>query len=415
MKKKKYRKYVLLGVFYLIGLIAGIMLMLAIPYVRHESILLDMAEHAASSYASEQDFGITADFGISYFAYDLDGNCMDRVISGFHNDIYELHLEEDLEYVKNEKALLHYEQITLRSSISETTISQLLSLVAIVPIRKDGTVIGGLFLVRGLEDLPGNIHGFIIIWSIVFALLFVFFFILDRQQAKLDEIQRTYIASMNHELKSPITSIKALSETLLDGYINDPEKQFFYYSTILKEADNLETTVLEILELSKLQSTKNLYKKETCSAEAAFGSILERYTSLCEDIDLEFHAPDLTATSLPVLYTVPNLVSRVLDLLLHNAVKFTEAEGGRIDVTFHTERNHLRVDVRDNGVGISPDDLPHIFDRFYQSEKAHNSQGSGLGLSIVREILNGLKETIHVESTPGSGTVFSFTISIRHH
>jgi signal transduction histidine kinase len=73
------------------------------------------------------------------------------------------------------------------------------------------------------------------------------------------------------------------------------------------------------------------------------------------------------------------------------------------------------VDVRDNGVGISPDDLPHIFDRFYQSEKAHNSQGSGLGLSIVREILNGLKETIHVESTPGSGTVFSFTISIRYH
>jgi signal transduction histidine kinase len=391
------------------------MLMLAIPYVRHESILLDMAEHAASSYASEQDFGITADFGISYFAYDLDGNCMDRVISGFHNDIYELNLEEDLEYVKNGEALLHYEQITLRSSISETAISQLLSLVAIVPIRKDGTVIGGLFLVRGLEDLPGNIHAFTIIWSIVFALLFVFIFLLDRQQAKLDEIQRTYIASMNHELKSPITSIKALSETLLDGYITDPEKQFFYYSTILKEADNLETTVLEILELSKLQSTKNLYKKETCSAEAAFGSILERYTSLCEDIDLEFHAPDLTDPSLPVLYTVPNLVSRVLDLLLHNAVKFTEAEGGRIDVTFHTERNHLCVDVRDNGVGISPDDLPHIFDRFYQSEKAHNSQGSGLGLSIVREILNGLKETIHVESTPGSGTVFSFTISIRHH
>lgn len=415
MKKKKYRKYVPLGIFYLTGLIAGIMLMLAIPYVRHRSILLNMAEHAASSYAAEQDFGITKNFGISYFAYDLDGNCMDQVISGFYNDIYELDLKENLKYVKEEKSLLHYEQITLRSSISETAISQLLSLVAIVPIKKDGTVIGGLFLVRGLEDLPGNIHGFIIIWSIIFILLFIFLFLLSRQQAKLDEIQRTYIASMNHELKSPITSIKALSETLLDGYITDPEKQLFYYNTILKEANNLETTVLEILELSKLQSTKNLFKKEICSAETAFGSILERYTSLCEDIDLEFHAPDLTDASLPVLYTVPDLASRVLDLLLHNAVKFTEAAGGRIDVTFHTEKNHLRVDVRDNGVVISPNDLPHIFDRFYQSEKAHNSQGSGLGLSIVREILNGLKESIHVESTPGSDTVFSFTISTRHH
>jgi signal transduction histidine kinase len=82
-------------------------------------------------------------------------------------------------------------------------------------------------------------------------------------------------------------------------------------------------------------------------------------------------------------------------------------------VTFHTEKGQIRIDIRDNGIGISPEDLPHIFDRFYKSEKAHNSQGSGLGLSIVKEILDGLKETIRVESKPGNGTLFSFTIKTK--
>ncbi len=413
MKKKKYRKYIILGFFFLISLAAGIILLLAIPYLRHKSMLLNIAEHSASSYATDGQFNITMDFGISYFAYDLDGNCMDKVISGFHNDIYELDLEKDLKYVEKGKSILHYELITLRDNRSTAPISRLLSLVVFVPIIRDGTVIGGLFLVRGLEDLPGNLHGFIVIWSIVLVLLFLFIYLLDRQHTKLDETQRIYIANMNHELKSPITSVKALAETLLDGYVTDPEKQLFYYSTILKEADHLETTVLQILELSKLQSAKSIYKKEICSVEAAFAPILERYASLCEDIDLEFHTPDVTDAALPRLYTVPALASRTLDLLLHNAVKFTEPETGRIDVTFCTEKNHLRINVRDNGSGILPEDLPHIFDRFYKSENAQNSQGSGLGLAIVRESLNILKETIRVESTPGTGTLFSFTVSAK--
>ena len=415
MNKKKKTRYMILGFFYVGGLISDVILMLAIPYMNHKTQLLNMATNAAESYSNNQDFGITHHFGLSYFIYDLEGICTDKYVSGFQDEIYQLNTEYYLNHIQNNDFILRYEQISLLENNTGNIVKRLVALIAAVPLKNDNQIIGCLFLVRNLEDFPNNIYGFVIVWSILFLLLFIFYFLLDKKQEKLDEMQRIYIASMNHELKSPITSIKALSETLLDGNITDSKKQFFYYNTILKEANNLETTVLEILELSKLQSTKNLYKKEICSAETAFGPILERYTNICKDIDLAFHAPDPSDSALPNLYTVPELVSRVFDLLLHNAIKFTDPEVGMINVTFHTEKNHLRIDVKDNGIGISSEDLPHIFDRFYQSEKAHNSQGSGLGLSIAKEIINGLKETIQVESTPGNGTMFSFTISTKQH
>jgi signal transduction histidine kinase len=413
MNKKKKTRYFILSLFYVVGLIAGIALMFSIPYFIHRSQLMDMASQAAKSYSVDQTFGISNSYGLSYFAYDLDGNCLDQVVSGFQDELEELSVDDYLESIQQGESLLLYKQILLSNPYFRILQKRLVILIAAVPIKQENQITGGLFLIRDMEILPGTIYGFVVIWSLLFVLLFFFFYVLDKKQAKLDEVQRTYIASMNHELKTPITSIKSLSETLLDGYVSDPEKQFFYYSTILKEANTLEATVLEILELSKLQSTKKLYKKEICSLEKTFQPILARYASLCEDIDLTFHAPDLTDSALPQLYTAPKLASRVLDLLLHNAVKFTRQENGQIDVTFYTEKGHLRIDIRDNGIGISSEDLPHIFDRFYKSEKAHNSQGSGLGLSIVKEILDGLKETIRVESKPGNGTLFSFTIKTK--
>ena len=104
-------------------------------------------------------------------------------------------------------------------------------------------------------------------------------------------------------------------------------------------------------------------------------------------------------------------MSRALDLLLHNTFKFTP-EGGSIILSIYTEQKHLTLHLKDNGCGIPPQALPHIFERFYQVDSSHTASGSGLGLSIVKTIMDELQESIQVFSEPNKGTEFIFTISL---
>ena len=212
---------------------------------------------------------------------------------------------------------------------------------------------------------------------------------------------------MNHELKSPITSIRSLMEAILDGYVTDEEKLYQYYEMILTETSRLEATIQEILELSSLFEKK--IQKEAVSAEQVFKEILFRYSTIGEDQGIVFLFPDIT--QLPSLKTNQKLMSRALDLLLHNTFKFTP-EGGSIILSIYTEQKHLTLHLKDNGCGIPPQALPHIFERFYQVDSSHNASGSGLGLSIVKTIMDELQESIQVFSEPNKGTEFIFTISL---
>lgn len=408
MKSKKKSHAIILGVFFLIGLSAGIVIMLLYPYFSHRQILLNKAADITEKYSRNQILDVNGYFGMSYLVYDLDGNCMDKIVSGFPDMAFGLDMEKYLQRLKGREATLCYDYLEI--SMQSNTRRQL-SLVVAMPVKDNERTIGVFFLIRELEEVSHNLITFVFVWCGIFALLFLFFYLLNRKERELDALERTYIASMNHELKTPITSIKALTETLLDGYVTEPEKQLFYYSTILKEAKTLEATVQEILELSRLQSARDIFRKEAVSAADLFTPILNRYQAICEDMDICFEAPALERLTLPELYTAPSLASRTLDLLLHNATKFTANENGTIQVTFEAKRKALLICVRDNGCGISPDALPFIFDRFYQAENARNKNGSGLGLSIVKEILDGLGETVCAESEEGKGSVFSFTIS----
>lgn len=410
MKKKKKLPYFVITALYLTGMILGLIIMLAVPYFRRRQDLIQIAQDSASAYSREQDFGITAHFGLHYIACDLEGNRLDQYTSGYSDTVIHIDMQKYLNRLKDHGTGLYYDYLKLSmQSRSRNSIS----LVVVSPIKANGNLSGILFVVRELIDLPNNLIIFFTVWTFIFLLLLFFYHLLAKKDAALEQLQRTYIASMNHELKSPITSIKALSSTLLDGYVTDPQKQLFYYSTILKEANILEDTVQEILELSKLQSTKELFRKEAVTPENAFGTVLNRYEVLFSDIDVHFSAMDFQKSHCPELYTAPALISRVLELLLHNASKFVGEENGQVDVSFEEQKECIVVHVRDNGCGISPDELPLIFNRFYKSENPQNKSGCGLGLSIVKEILDGLEENIWVESKPGNGTVFSFTVSIR--
>ncbi|MDO5422884.1 MAG: HAMP domain-containing sensor histidine kinase [Eubacteriales bacterium] len=411
MRKKKERtQRIVLLLLYLAGLAAGLLVFLAVPYFSHKRELIAMAVSAAKSYSSEGNFGTSGTFGLEYLVFDREGHLLDQALFGFPDMAVSIDVEKYETRLNADGPGLYYDRLEI-SMESKTT--RRIALVAAAPIQEADTWNGTLFLIRELESLPNNLTAFVATWTVLFLMLFLFLWILDKKEQELENLQRTYIAGMNHELKSPITSIKALSETLLDGYVTDPEKQLFYYGTILKEADHLEDTVLKILELSKLQSTKALYKKEWVLAEKVFGPILDRYANLCEDVEIQFEAPNFHAAPMPKLYTAPALASRMLDLLLHNAFKFTDPENGLVRVALTPGRGVLTVSVRDNGCGVPPDALPFLFDRFYQAENAHDQTGSGLGLSLVKEMADGLHETLRVESEPGKGSVFSFTISTK--
>ena len=180
-----------------------------------------------------------------------------------------------------------------------------------------------------------------------------------------------------------------------------------YYGIISRESRLLEHSVLQIIELSKLQDSRITFHKTEISPSEIFDIMQTRYVSRCEDLGLSFSI-EKSIWNLPKLYTDPDRVVQLLEILLDNALKFAE-EGGSIVLNATTKYGQATIRVNDTGRGISDDDLPHIFERFYKSE-IDNPTGSGLGLAIAKEIINGLHETIWVQTEVGKGTTFFFTV-----
>lgn len=224
---------------------------------------------------------------------------------------------------------------------------------------------------------------------------------------KLEQTRRDYVANISHELKTPVASIRAMSETLRDGLINDEEKTMRYYNHILHESRRLSRLVNDLLELSRLQSGTVALKREKIDLLPVLEASAETFEQIAEDsgINFTFDKPEY----LPTVYTNPDRIQQVLVILIDNAMKHTP-EDGQVTLTVDQEPEFVRITVADSGEGISPEDLPHVFERFYKSDKSHSSGGTGLGLSIAREVLVAMGETISVSSTLGVGTQFNFTV-----
>ncbi|MCC8121530.1 MAG: HAMP domain-containing histidine kinase [Oscillospiraceae bacterium] len=215
---------------------------------------------------------------------------------------------------------------------------------------------------------------------------------------------------MTHALKTPIASIKALSETLCDGVDPDPDLQRQYCGMILTEANRQSRMVEDILRLSQLQSATDPLPRERVRAGALFAPVWEKYSLLMDCAGIRLEVSD-RVDALPDLETAPAYVAQLMEILLDNALKFVP-EGGTVWVEAEVSGRRAVIRVRDNGVGIAPKDLPHVFERFYKSSHDFNQQGSGLGLAIAREICGRLGEKIWVESQPGQGACFSFTLRL---
>lgn len=284
-------------------------------------------------------------------------------------------------------------------------------LVSGVPILEGGKTIGAAFLIKNLENVQEAVLGYSAFFTILYWLSIYFILLFVRKKRRLELLQQTYIANVTHALKTPNSSIKALAETLCDGMQPDPDKQGVYFGMILREASKQEHMIQDILALSKIQSKGVDFTKTYVDAEKIFGQIQERYAAICECAGISMVISD-RVWSLPALYTNEACLRRLLELLLDNALKFVD-EGGEIRIDVSASKHQAVFCVRDNGVGIKEEDLPHVFERFYKDSSRRNESGSGLGLAIAREIIANLKEKLWAESEWGKGSAFFFTVRLK--
>lgn len=229
--------------------------------------------------------------------------------------------------------------------------------------------------------------------------------------AHIEQNRRDFLANISHELKTPIASIQALTEAIIDGIVDTPEGQRRYLGNILKETERIGRLISELSDLSALEAGKlsihpqNLNLKNFLSAET------DKYTSLLNDKKLSWRIS--IPESLPLVQADPDRLSQVFANLVTNAVRYAP-EGSAIVLKLNHGKNFVTVSVSDSGPGIAPEDLPHIWERFYRADKSRSRHygGSGLGLFITRNLVHAMGGDITVESLPGKGATFSFTIPV---
>lgn len=228
---------------------------------------------------------------------------------------------------------------------------------------------------------------------------------------KLESQRKDLVANISHELKTPLSSIKGYSETLIGSAAGSPEKMKEFAEIIYRNAERLENLVEDILALSRLEQHEEKLQVQPMELEK---SIKEARGHLKHLADLKkIKIRNNVLSKLPLVAADPKKIQKVLNALLENAVKFT-AENGVVSVSAQKMEGEIEVCVQDDGPGISEQDLPRIFERFYRVEKSRTREigGSGLGLAMAKHIVLAHGGNIWVRSCPGKGSSFYFTLPI---
>lgn len=227
---------------------------------------------------------------------------------------------------------------------------------------------------------------------------------------RLENIRKDFVANVSHELRTPVTVIKGYAETLLDGVIaENPEQATRFVAIIQSHSDRLTELLADLLSLSELESTNFSLQLQSTPLDA---SLRRACALLAEKAAAKTIAINLPAEPLPAVLADQGRLEQVLVNLLDNAVKYTPA-GGQIAVQVSAEDNLLRVAVRDSGMGLPPDSIPRLFERFYRVDagRSRDEGGTGLGLAIVKHIVQLHGGTVRAENNADRhGATFSLTL-----
>ncbi len=233
------------------------------------------------------------------------------------------------------------------------------------------------------------------------------------QLRRLETVRRDFISNISHELRTPLASLRALVETLRDGAMDDPPAAQRFLDRIETEVDALAQMVQELLELSRIESGRVPLRLRPTPLSEIILHPVERLQPQAERAGIELIV-DLKG-GLPPVMADSERVQQVITNLVHNAIKHTPA-GGSIAVrsSMQPDRfpNAAIVSVIDTGEGISSDDLPRIFERFYKVDRARSAGGTGLGLAIAKHVVQAHQGDIWAESVEGHGSTFSFCLPL---
>jgi len=224
---------------------------------------------------------------------------------------------------------------------------------------------------------------------------------------RLERMRQDFVANASHELKTPLASIKAYTETLLDWALHDDEVNGRFLGLIDEQVDRLNALIHDMLSLSKLESGQEPYRHEPTALAPVVRRCVEGQRDRAEAKGLALGLAIDRLEDDVLVRADAEALRQILDNLIDNAIKYTAA-GGSVEVGARLDGDEVVLSVADTGVGIPRDDLPRIFERFYRVDKARSREigGTGLGLSIVKHLVQSLGGQVQVESRSGLGSTF---------
>lgn len=232
----------------------------------------------------------------------------------------------------------------------------------------------------------------------------------QKELSKNDELKRDLMANVSHDLKTPLTMIKAYAEMIKDISHKNPEKMNEHLNIIMEESDRLTLLVNDILELSKVQSDEYMYNYEEYDLVKEIKKIIKKYSVVKETEQYNF-VMDLPKKA--IIRADKNKLNQVIYNLLNNAINYT-GDDKLVTIRLTKEDNSYLVEVIDTGKGIKKEELSYIWDKYYKNDKNHkrNVVSTGLGLSIVKEILSKHNFEYGVKSKINKGSIFYFRIKL---
>jgi two-component system phosphate regulon sensor histidine kinase PhoR len=235
---------------------------------------------------------------------------------------------------------------------------------------------------------------------------------------RLESLRRDFVANVSHELKTPLSSIKAYAETLRNGALNDPQASVTFVERIQEQADRLHHLILDMLSLARIESEQEVFEISSVSVQEAVDGCFESHRPAADAKQIQLIAePQSTGC---FVKADPEGLREILDNLVDNAIKYTP-DGGRVIVRWRANEaadggntRTATIEVEDTGIGIAADALTRVFERFYRVDKARSRElgGTGLGLAIVKHLAQSFGGGVSARSQTGHGSTFLVTLPL---
>jgi two-component system phosphate regulon sensor histidine kinase PhoR len=235
-----------------------------------------------------------------------------------------------------------------------------------------------------------------------------------QKMEKLERVRKDFVINVSHELRTPLASIQGYTETLLDGALHEPEHNVRFLTIIRQNAERLGRLIADLMTLSQIELKRTKFQFAAYEINELIADCVDSVIPIAEKKDIEISMEP--APRKAEVFCDSEAVHQIISNLLDNAIKYTP-QGGQITVgAFQrpTDPAHYEIFVRDTGIGIPPDDLPRLFERFYRVDKARSRElgGTGLGLAIVKHLVQSQGGEVRVSSEVNKGSTFSFTLPV---